>query len=224
MKSEVNESKKIIMIGNGSLANTMMYYLKTTTNWEVVAYSSELISEKTTYNGKPFVPINSLVDEYSINEYEVINVVGYSNMCGHRKRLYEKIKAMGYRMPNYIHPSAILNNVTLGDSNIVLENVVFEPNAIIENNIIIWSAVLIGHDTFVGSHSYFAPCSLIAGNSKVGQNCFLGSHSTLIDGGELAEHTLLGAGAFCSNTTCPYDVIVPVRSIVLGNHKSIELI
>lgn len=217
-------SKKIILIGVGSLSETIGYYIQSTTDWEIVAYASELLEAESEHKNKPFVPFGQLLSKYPPERYEVINTVGYAEMCTHRKRVYEKIKAMGYKMPNYIHPTAILNNTVMGDSNIILENVVFEPCAEIGSNIIIWSSALIGHNTHVGSHCHFAACSLIAGKTNVGENCFIGNHATLKDEASLADYTLLGAGVFCGKDTKPYDVVVPARATVLEKYKSTDLI
>jgi len=217
--------KKIILIGNGNYADTIRYYIETITDWELVAYADEFVEGKdSTHKGLPFVNISLLPDLYPNDGYEVVIGVGYHNMNANRKRIYEKLKGMNYRMPNLIHPTSILNNTKMGDANIIMSNCVFEPNAEMGSNIIIWDAVLIGHNTFIGNHSHFAPVSMIAGNCKVGEGCFLGYHATVKNGGVLADYTLVGAGAYVSKNTKPYEVIVPARSVVLENHKSTDFI
>ena len=218
-------SKKVVLIGNGNYADTIRYYIESITNWELVAYADEFIKGKdSTHKGLPFVNIDLLPELYPNNEYEVVIGVGYHNMNANRKRIYEKLKGMDYRMPNLIHPTVILNNTKMGDANIIMSNCVFEPNAEMGSNIIIWDAVLIGHNTHIGNHSHFAAVSMIAGNCKVGESCFLGNHATVKDGGVLADYTLVGAGAYVSRDTKPYDVVVPARSVVLENRKSTDYI
>ncbi len=218
-------SKKIILIGNGNYAETLKFYIDNITDWEIVAYADEFIEGKDSlFNGLPFINLSLLPEEYSNDKFEVIIGVGYHNMNKNRKRIYMKLKSMGYNLPNLIHPSSIINNTQMGDANIIMSNCVFEPNAVIGSNIIIWDGVLIGHNTFVGDHSHFAAVSMIAGNCRVGEGCFLGNHSTIKDGGVLADYTLVGAGTYVSKDTKPYDVIVPARSVVLDNHKSTDFI
>lgn len=218
-------NKKIILIGNGNYADTIRYYIENITDWDLVAYADEFVEGKhATHKGLPFVNVTYLPELYPNNEYEVVLGVGYHNMNSNRKRIYEKMKAMGYRMPNLIHPTVILNNTKMGDANVIMSNCVFEPNAEMGSDIIIWDAVLIGHNTFIGDHSHFAAVSMIAGNCKVGESCFLGNHATVKDGGVLADYTLVGAGAYVSKDTMPYDVVVPARSVTLKNHKSTDFI
>ena len=218
-------AKKVILIGNGSYSDTLRYYIDSVTDWQICGYASEfVVDEGLTHEGLPLVNVNKLKECFPANEYEIVICVGYSNMNTNRKRIYSALKAMNYRIPNLIHPTSILNNLSLGDGNIILENCVFEPRAVMGSNIIIWSSSLIGHDTYIGDHSHFAAASLIAGNCRVGEGCFLGNHSTVKDGVELAEYTLVGAGAYVSKDTNPFDVVVPARSIVLEKYKSTDLI
>lgn len=218
-------NKKIIMIGNGNYSETLTYYITTFTNWEIAAFADEFVSEEgKQHNGKPFVNLSELTTHFPPSEYEIILAVGYQKMNSNRKRLYLRLKEMGYRFPNFIHPTAVIHNTVMGDANIIMENVMFEPNAKIGSNIIMWSGVVIGHNTDVGDHNHFAAVSMIAGNVKAGESCFFGNHATVKDGATIAEYTLVGAGAFVSKDSKPYDVIVPARSVVLEGKKSIDFI
>lgn len=218
-------SKKLVMIGNGGYSETLSHYIETLTDWQIEAFADEYVTEEgQTHKGKPYVHIDRLSDRYSIEEYEVILGVGYHNMNGNRKRLYYKIKEMGYSLPNLIAPSAILRNTVMGDANVILEGVIFEPDTIIGSNLIVWDGALIGHNCLVGDHNHFAAKSLIAGNVTVGESCFLGNHSTVKDGVAIADYTLVGAGAYVSSNTKPYDVVVPARSVTLEGRKSTDFI
>ncbi len=217
--------KKIVLIGNGNYSETLYYYITTFTDWEIVAYADEYVSEEgMTHNGKPYINLKDIVEKYPPSEYEIVLAVGYRKMNTIRKRLYLKIKEMGYRFPNFIHPTAVIHNTQMGDANIIMENVMFEPNAKIGSDIIIWGGVVIGHNTDVADHNHFAAVSMIAGNVTVGEGCFLGNHATVKDGGKLADYTLVGAGCYVSKDTKPFDVVVPARSVVLEGKKSTDYI
>lgn len=218
-------NKKIVMIGNGNYSDTIRFYIESITDWELVAYADEFVEGKNSeHKGLPFINLSYMTEVYPQSNFEVVIGVGYHNMNANRKRIYEKIKSMGYTMPNLIHPTTILNNTQMGDANVIMSNCIFEPNAVIGSNIIMWDAVLIGHNTYTGNHTHYAACSLIAGNCTVGESCFLGNHSTIKDGVTLADFTLIGAGTFVSKDTKPYEVVVPARSVVLDKHKSTDFI
>ena len=217
--------KKIVMIGNGNYSKTLEYYIKEFTDWDIQAYADEFEHERNCKNnGKPFVNINEVPRLFPSSEYDIVLAIGYSHMNDNRKRVYNKLKQLGYSFPNLIHPTAVLHNLTMGDANIILENTVFGPNCSLGSNNIIWAGVLIRHDEIIGDHNQFSAGSLIAGNVRVGNNCFLGIHSTVKEGVFIDDYTLVGANAYISRDTQKYDVIVPARSIKLENRKSIEFI
>lgn len=216
---------EIIMFGTGLYADTLSYYINTYTNWEIVAYTadSQYITQKY-YKGLPLLPFETIEEILIPDRYQMIMGVGYRCMNNIRADKFLLSKEKGYSLPNFIHPTALLNNVNIGEGNIVLENAIIEPNTIIGNNIIVWSGALIGHNAVVGDHNHFAAVSMIAGNVILEESCFLGNHSTVKDGLKISHHTLVGAGAYVSKDTKPYDVIVPMRSIVLEGKKSVDLI
>lgn len=217
--------KKIVMVGNGNYSETLTYYIETFTDWEIVAFTDEFVmGEGKEHKGKPFVNLSVLKEHFPPSDYEVILAVGYQKMNDNRKRLYFKLKEMGYTLPNFIHPTAVIHNTQMGDANIIMENVMFEPNACIGSNIIIWGGVVIGHNTNVGNHNHFAAVSMIAGNVQVGESCFFGNHCTVKDGAKIADYTLIGAGAYAAKDSKPYDVIVPARAVTLEGKQSIDFI
>ena len=217
--------KKIVMVGNGSFSETLLYYITTFTEWEIVAYADEFVSEEgATHKEKPFINLNDIVEKYPPDEYGIVLGIGYRKMNTIRKRLYLKLKEYGYCFPNFIHPTAIVHNTIMGDANIIMQNVMFEPNAKIGSNTIIWGGVSIGHNANIGSHNHFAGSSVVAGNVKMGDGCFVGNQATVRDGATVADYTLLGAGVYLAKDTSPYDVVVPARAVVLEGKKSTDFI
>ena len=216
---------KIILFGTGLYAETLRYYIRSITNWDIVAYTadSQYIETKEN-NGLPLIPFETIHETMPPDSYQMVMAVGYRRMNDIRAVKFLTSRQKGYHLPNLIHPTAILNNAIFGEGNIFLENVVIEPNAELGSNIIIWSSALIGHNTHVGNHNHFAAVSMIAGNVTIGESCFLGNHSTVKDGVTVAHHTLIGAGAYVSKNTQAYDVVVPARSLILDNRKSTDFI
>lgn len=210
---------KVIVFGNGSYAKTLSYYIETYTDWAIEGYSTDTDFQADFFNEKKYISFENMIKNYSPKEYRVVMGIGYSNMNMLREAKFNMLKSHGYSFPNFIHPSAILNNCEIGEGNIILENVIMEPNTIIGDDNIVWSSVLLGHNGIHGNHNHYAACSLIAGNCIVGNNCFFGNHATVKDGIKVADYTLLGAGSYLSKNTVEYDVFVPARSEKI-NRKS----
>ncbi len=216
--------KNVIIFGNGSYAKTITYYIENYTDWSVVGYSTDLNIEMDSFNGKQYIPFEVVLKDYSPDAYEIVMGIGYKNMNNLRKEKFEMIKSYGYRFPNFIHPTAIINNTVLGEGNVILENAVIEPYTVLGDDNILWSAVLLGHDGIHGSHNQYAVCCSIAGNCRVGDNCFIGNHATVKDGLSISSYSLLGAGVYLSKNTREYDVVVPARAVTLKNKRSTDYI
>lgn len=216
--------RKIIIFGNGNYAKTLTYYIENCTDWNIIGYSTDLDLNVDSFNGKKYIPFKQLVAEYPPDKYDIVMGIGYKNMNNLRKEKFEMIKKYGYKLPNLIHPTAIMNNTVLGEGNIILENTIIEPNTVLGDDNILWSAVLLGHDGIHGDHNHYAACCLIAGNCKIGNNCFIGNHATVKDGTEIANYSLLGAGVYVSKDTREYDVVVPARAVTLENRRSTDYI
>ena len=78
------------------------------------------------------------------------------------------------------------------------------------------------HDIIIGNYNYCAAGVAFAGFINIGDNCFFGMNSTIKNKINIADYSLIGAGAYISLNTEKYDVYVPERSIRL-NKKSIEM-
>lgn len=216
--------KNIIIFGNGSYAKTLTYYIENYTDWNIVGYSTDLNFKMESFNEKLYIPFETVLKDYSPHTYEFVMGIGYKNMNNLRKNKFTMIKSYGYRFPNLIHPTAIINNTVLGEGNVILENTVIEPNTVLGSDNILWSAVLLGHDGIHGNHNHYAACSLLAGNCCVGDNCFFGNHATVKDGVRISSYSLLGAGVYVSKDTKEFDVVVPARAVTLENKRSTDFI
>lgn len=208
------------MVGKGCYASQLVSYINIITDWKVVAYTDEFVQTRGEHGGKPVVPMDDIVSTFPPNEFEVVIGVGYLDRNRNRKRIYEKIKQMGYKMPNLIHERAILNNAILGDANIILENVVFGPNTKIGSNNRFSYFTSVGHDCTLADHIYCTSGVNIAGSVTIGECCFLGLNSTVKNGVSIAPYTLVGATTYVSENTDAYDIIVPSKNIILKGKKN----
>lgn len=171
--------------------------------------------------GIPVIPYEKLV--VNAAGCEVYIAIGYNQMNRGRERIYEEVKKRGFKVASFIHPSAIVSTAQIGEGTLIFEDVVIGPYAYLGLCNICYPKSLIAHHAQIGDFNFFAISSSVAGNVMMGNRCFLGNSSFTKDGIEIADETLLGAGAYASENTGRGDCIVPARSVVLGNYKSIDL-
>ena len=217
--------KKIVIVGVGDFAELCSHYIREYfTDWEICAYSVD--SQYRTLDsikGIPVVNFETLRENYTPQEYEVFVAIGYKKMNNIRAEKFSICKEWGYKSPNLIHPTAVVEkNVSMGEGNIVLENAVLAPGSILGNSNIIWNATNVSHEANIGNFNYFSVGTILGGKSNIGSNCFFGLNSTVRGGLRIEDYTLVGAGAYINNETKAYSVHVPVRSVCLPNKNSLD--
>ena len=201
-EDDLQRPKKLVVFGLGNYPKLISYYIETTTAWDIVCYTVDAayISDAT-FEGRDVVAFEDITALYPPDEYEMLIAVGYRDMGNARKAVYERVVEKGYRLPNYIHPSAVCNASSLGVGNIVLENASIGPFSVIGNCNLIWNGVQLGHNATLGSFCTLCMGSVYGGTVKIGDNCFFGLNSTVINRVDIAPYTMLGAHSYLTRST-----------------------
>lgn len=125
--------KKIILYGNTEFTKLMKFYIETDTNRVIEAVTvEEEYKEAETFEGLPLVAFEKIESIYLPEKFEILICIGYNQMNTIREKITNKCKKRGYTIASYIHSTAnIAKNVKMGDGNIILENVLIQPNGVI---------------------------------------------------------------------------------------------
>lgn len=216
--------KELIIIGNSANSKLARYYFEKDLNYKVRAYAvNQQYREQDYFDNLPVVNVEDLKYTYPPEEFDCFVAVGYNKMNQTREKLYKEIKAYGYMLPNYISPRcSYLTEIEIGDNNLILEDNTIQPFVKIGSNNVFWSGNHIGHDGEIGNHNFITSHVVVSGFVKIGSNCFIGVNSTIRDSIQLADRTLIAAGAIINKDTRKDSVHVPARSTILGK-KSFEL-
>lgn len=217
--------ENILIFGNTKFAEMIGYYIKTETNDNLIGFTvdKKYFGNKAVMEGTIF-PFEEIDTIFSKDEVKILPVIGYKQMNNIRKELLNRVKEKGYRITSFVHPTAkIAANCSLGEGNIFLEDALVQPFVSIGSGNVFWSKVNISHHTKIGDFNYFAPSASVSGNVTIGSNCFLGNNCTVKNDISIHNYTLIGAGAYVSQNTKEYSVIVPVRSQILENKSSMDI-
>ena len=195
--------KQLIIIGNSSNAKLAHYYFTHDSEYEVVAFSvDQKFIAKKEFCELPVIPFETLEKTHPCSEFDAFVAIGYTEMNNLRANLYNRTKAKGYKLPNYISSKcSFLSQEPIGDNNLILEDNTIQPFVEIGCNNVFWSGNHIGHDVQINDHCFISSHVVISGFTIIGNNCFLGVNSTFRDGITIAPFTLIGAGATIMNST-----------------------
>lgn len=219
--------KKLIVIGNQDFSRLLYTYLKEYDERHISAFAvnRQYMGNKSEFQNLPLIPLEELPNIYPPREYDAILGTGYSKMNDVRKSLFYQCKDLGYEIATFIHPTAIIDkNVTIGEGNVILENVVIQPFTRIGNGNLMWNTVTVSHDSLLGDFNTLAASSILAGFSELGNNCYLGNCSVVFNRAKVADYTLVGACAYIKRDTNPYDIIVPARCVTLEGKRSVDFL
>lgn len=213
-------NKPVVIYGNGELAK-LVYRMNQNENiGDIAAYTAERAYLRDDYFlDSPLVPFETVETAYPPYQYDLFVAIGYKRMRD-RALLFERARAKGYMLVNWISKHAIINQpFELGVNNLIHGGVYVGPDAILGNGNVLRPNAYIGHGTLLGSHNYVAPGVNIGGGCRIGNLCYIGIGAILIDQRILADETLIGAGALMlhHSESCSKYLGVPARKT--GSHE-----
>lgn len=201
----------MIIFGTSVFSKLMKWYIENDTTETVEAFTveKEYMAEQE-FCGISVYPFEELENIFSKDRISILNTCGYQNMNDVRSKIFSICKEKGYAIHNYVHSTAALNGVELGDGNIILERVLFQPFAKIGSGNIFAPDVLIGHDGVVGDFNYFSSGIKICGCCNIGNHNFIGTNAVLKEYLSVGDYDLIGAGTYLNRNLEDCMVAAPV--------------
>lgn len=128
-----------------------------------------------------------------------------------RVKFLQYAKELGYKTPNYIHPSVIISpNVTIGDGVYILLGTSIMPYTVIKDYVMISMNVGLAHHSILENGVFLSTGCNFGASIHANKYAYCGISSTIMTGvKELGEDCLIGAGAVVIRD-------VPDRAVVAG--------
>lgn len=114
-----------------------------------------------------------------------------------RVKFLERARELGYKTPNYIHPSVIISpNVNIGEGVYILLGTTIMPHTIIKDFVMISMGVHLAHHCVLEEGVFLSTGCNFGASIHAHKYAYCGISSTIMTGiHELGEDCLLGAGA-----------------------------
>ena len=128
-----------------------------------------------------------------------------------RVKFLTKAKELGYKIPNYIHPSVIISpNVSIGEGVYILLGTTIMPHTIIKDYVMISMGVHLAHHCVLDEGVFLSTGCNFGASIHARKYAYCGISSTIMTGiHELGEDCLIGAGAVVIRD-------VPERAVMAG--------
>lgn len=221
-----DNGKKTLIFGTNALAQQLYEWMEEDgIPVEAFVIDEKYKKEESQFCDKPIVYTENLLKEFPVEQYHVVIALGYGKMNSIREKKYYELKAMGYEIAGYQHPTAMVMTEDVGEGNLFFERVTIGKHAHIGNCNIFRPCCFVAHHTNVEDFNFFAISSSIAGSTKIGSNCFFGNNCTVKNRIHVDDYTLVGAGCYLSgNTKGTHEVYVPARSVLLEGKNSLDML
>ncbi len=113
-----------------------------------------------------------------------------------RRRLFEKLKEIGFAMPSIVDPSSIVSKSAFLEEGVYVgKKAVINTGAKIGKCAIINTGSIIEHDCRVGDFVHISPGSVVCGQVFVGDDSHIGANTVVRQGINIGNHTMIGAGS-----------------------------
>jgi acetyltransferase EpsM len=210
--------KKIIIIGGKGtpvvIAEQILNAVeKYSVKFELLGFAFDDESFGNEINGIPILDKTyNVYDKYKKFE-DVFYVYSLyrSDVIEERVKLRESLKIPIEKYVSFVHPLAtVARSAQIGYGNIILANVVINPNVKIGNFNTFNSNSLVGHDTVMGDNNFVAGHSVIGSNLKIGNGNFFGLNSSSKNFIKIGDYNIIGMAANLVKD-------VQSRQIMIGN-------
>ncbi|KAB6714852.1 MULTISPECIES: acetyltransferase [Roseobacteraceae] len=140
-----------------------------------------------------------------------------------RRRVAEKLGALGHVFPTLVHPRAWIGaKVSLSEGVLVCANACLTTDIIVSPHVHLNLSVTVGHDAELGAYSTISPGANISGYVTLGEGVDIGTGATVIQGISIGDGAVIGAGAAVVRSIPPHctAVGVPAKIIKTGQDTS----
>ncbi len=199
---------KVIIFGMQDYAELAHYYLEKDSPHEVVAFcvNKAYIPEGGQFRGLPVLAFEDVDQTHPAQDFCFFAPMSPKNMNRDRERVFNEIRAKGYRMISYVSSKATLFDNEIGENCFILENNTLQPFTRVGNNVVLWSGNHLGHHSHIHDHVTFTSHVVMSGHCDIGAYSFLGVNSTLRDGIRIAEGGFIAMAAAVMKNTEPWSV------------------
>lgn len=185
--------KKIILVGGGGHCKSCIDIIENENKYKIKG----IIDSKKNFLLNYKVFSESYLNKKLVKNNYAFVTVGQIKNYKVRVKLFNRLKALGFKIPSIISPLAYISkHAVIGQGTIVMHGAIVNAGAIIGNNCIINTNSLIEHDVVIGDHTHVSTEATVNGGVIIGEKVFIGSRSIIKDNISIGECSIVGAGLY----------------------------
>lgn len=193
--------KDIYIVGASGFGREVAWLIEELNEWNIVGFIDDNVKLKDTYiNGIKVVGPTDYLMNLKKNTCVVV-AIGKSSI---REMVVHKLKEnQNIVFPNIIAKDVRISNTNiLGEGNIICSHSVLTVNINLGNFNHVNLDCTIGHDVEIKDYVTVYPSVNVSGNVNIGNKCEIGTGTQVIQGLNIFENSIVGAGAIVCKDIC----------------------
>lgn len=192
---------EIILIGAGGHCKSVIDSILSKNNYKIIGIAD--------CKDKLGVEICGYAVNYTDDDLEQIYKNGIKNafICiggigdfKLRKKLYGKVKAIGFEFPIICDDSAVVSQFSsIGEGVFIGKRCVINSDVVVGPMAILNTGCIIEHDCQIGDYSFISVGVNLSGNVMVGNETHLGTGANVVQGVKIGSNSIIGAGSVVIN-------------------------
>lgn len=186
----------ILLLGIGGHAHSIVDSIESNAEYRIWGFLdvAERIGEQ--YRGYKVVGTDDLLEGcFQRGIQNAFVSIGYLGNGDIRNTLYQRLKKIGFSLPNIVDKTAIIaKDVIMGEGNFVGKTAIINSASQIGNMCIINTGAIVEHDCKVEDFSHVSVRSVLCGNVNIGKESFIGANATVIQGKKIGNGCIIAAG------------------------------
>lgn len=186
----------IILLGTGGHAHSVVDSIEQSGQYHIIGFLDTKDAQRKCFRKYQVLDTDDALERlYEEGLRYAFIAIGFMGHGDIRNRLYERLKKIGYTLPNIIDTSAVIaQDAVLEDGIFVGKRAVINANAKIHKMCIINTGAIIEHDCIVEEFTHVAVGGILCGNVSIGRDSFVGANATVIQERIIGCNCIIGAG------------------------------
>ena len=203
--------KPLVILGAGGHAKVLLSLVQSA-GFNVFGVCDPILADQKggQWRGISILGGDAALEALDPGSIELVNGLGQLVGGTARQRIFQRLRARGFRFPALVHPQAwVDSSANLEEGVQIMAGAVIQADVIIGANSIINTRAGIDHDCRLGEDVHVAPGATLCGSVQVENGAFIGSGATVIQGLKVGMEAVVGAGATLTRN-------LDARQVLLG--------
>lgn len=139
--------------------------------------------------------------------------IGVGMVPGRRSRrqaVFERLRALGLRMPALVHPAAVVSAAAeLTAAVQIMAGAIVQPGVRLGAGVLLNTGARVDHDCTIGEGAHVAPGAILCGDVQIGAQAFIGAGAVVLPGVAVGGGAEVAAGAVVRNNVPPRCRYIP---------------